>query len=237
MHTLVIKNLTVEAGGEKRIQDATLDVKPGEIHALVGPNGSGKSSLAFATAGHPDYRVLSGSIRLGGIDLLSLPPEERARKGLFLSFQEPPEIGGVSLHTFLKTIGASNEFPQDIFAKIGIDEAFPRRFLNEGFSGGEKKKSELLQLVSRRPRVAILDEIDTGLDSSARIAVPAILHELAAGGLGILVITHSFPFLNALAPSGVSVCVNGRIIASGGKELISQLETKGYEGVNRDTRT
>jgi len=198
---------------------------------LMGPNGSGKTSLAYAIAGHPSYVVTSGTARLGHADLVALKPEERAAAGLFLSFQEPPEVGGVSMQTFLTTI-ADAPMTQDAFgpllAQLRIDASFLTRFLNDGFSGGEKKKSELLQCIARRPKIAILDEIDAGLDVDALTAVVEMLREAVARGAGLLVISHSPRLFRMMAPDRVMVLGCGRITGQGGSELLDTIEERGY---------
>lgn len=231
MDSFVVKNLSVEAGGREVAKNVSFKISPGEIHALVGPNGSGKSSLAYGIFGHPEYRVLHGSAYLGAVNLLALAPEERARAGMFLSFQEPPEIGGVTVKSFLREVKDATSDYTSVLAGFRIDESFLARFLNEGFSGGEKKKSEILQLCARRPKFAILDEIDTGLDIDSLSVIPEILRDLARAGTGILVITHSTKFLGALLPDSVSLFSRGAIVETGGKEVISHLEKSGYEKI------
>ena len=236
MEPLVIKNFSVEVGGREVVRNVSLRIMPGEIHALVGPNGSGKSSLAYAIMGHPEYRVTHGSVYLGAINLLALQPEERARAGIFLSFQEPPEIGGVTVQSFLRAVGDAASDYKSVLSGFRIDESFLSRFLNEGFSGGEKKKSEILQLFARRPKFAILDEIDTGLDIDSLSAIPEILRGLTRSGTGILVITHSTKFLGALSPDLVFLFSNGAIVETGGGEIISRLEKSGYEKITSYVR-
>lgn len=234
MSTLVIKNLSVAVEGRKVVKDFSIEIKPGEIHALLGPNGSGKSSVAYALAGHPVYEIRAGSATLGGENLLALKPEERAAKGLFLSFQEPPEVGGVSLNTFLRVISTKEESHggegdrATVLTSIGLERSFLSRFLNEGFSGGEKKKSEMLQLLARRPKIAILDEIDTGLDVDALSGMVSLLRQAAAGGCGLILISHAFPLFQRLCPDYVHILINGQVAASGGPGLIATLEAKGY---------
>lgn len=231
MESLVINNLSVEAGGREVVKNVSFRIGRGEIMAIVGPNGSGKSSLAYAIMGHPEYRVLHGSAYLGATNLLALAPEERARAGIFLSFQEPPEIGGITVKSFLRAVGGAASDYKSVLSGFRIDELFLARFLNEGFSGGEKKKSEILQLFACRPTFAILDEIDTGLDIDSLSAIPEILRGLTRAGTGILVITHSTKFLGALSPDQVFLFSNGEIIETGGEEIISRLEKSGYEKI------
>lgn len=219
--------------GREVVRDFSIAVRPGEIHALLGPNGSGKSSIAYAVAGHPAYEIKKGAVFLGGEDLLPLKPEERAARGLFLSFQEPPEVGGVGLNTFLKVIAtaeanAGGENRAAVLTSLGLEDSFLLRFLNEGFSGGEKKKSEMLQLLARKPKIAILDEIDTGLDIDALSGMVALLKQAAAGGAGFVLISHAFPLFQKLRPDFAHVLLGGSIAASGGPELIATLEAEGY---------
>lgn len=233
---LRIKDLHVAAAGKEILSGVSLTLASGEVHFLMGPNGSGKSSLAYALAGHPEYQVTSGSVRLDGLDLKPLAPEARAHAGLFLSFQEPPEIGGVSMSIFLKTIAADGaadsaaERATALLPKLRLDPAFLSRLVNEGFSGGEKKKSELLQLASRRPRVAILDEADSGLDVDALAAVAEVIRDRAAEGTAFLLISHSPRLLERIRPDRVHIMIAGRIAASGGAELARTIEEKGYDG-------
>ena len=226
---LEICDLHVNVDGNEILKGIDLKISKGEVHAIMGPNGSGKSSLAYAIMGHPEYRVTHGSVYLGAINLLALAPEERARAGIFLSFQEPPEIGGVTVKSFLRAVGDAASDYKSVLSGFRIDESFLSRFLNEGFSGGEKKKSEILQLFARRPKFAILDEIDTGLDIDSLSVIPEILRGLTRSGTGILVITHSTKFLGALSPDLVFLFSNGAIVETGGGEIISRLEKSGYE--------
>lgn len=230
---LLIKNIAVAIDGREVVGDFSLQIRPGEIHALMGPNGSGKSSIAYALAGHPAYEIRRGFVSLSGEGLLALKPEERAAKGLFLSFQEPPEVGGVSLNTFLRAISAEEgggevQSKTSVLTALGLEDAFLTRFLNEGFSGGEKKKSEVLQLISRRPKFAVLDEIDTGLDVDALSGMVSLLRQAAAGGCGLILISHAFPLFQRLYPDYVHILINGQVAASGGPEVIDKLEANGY---------
>lgn len=231
--TLLIKNLAVAVEGREVVNDFSLAVRPGEIHALLGPNGSGKSSLASAVAGHPAYEVKKGSVILNGEDLLALKPEERAARGLFLSFQEPPEVGGVGLNTFLRVIAskearAETDGVKITLAALGLEDSFMSRFLNEGFSGGEKKKSEMLQLLARKPKIAILDEIDTGLDIDALSGMVGLLRRAADEGAGLLLISHAFPLFEKLRPDFVHILLGGSVAASGGPEIIDKLKATSY---------
>lgn len=232
---LGVNGLSVSVGDKGILDGVSLAVSAGEIHFLMGPNGSGKSSLAYAIAGHPEYRITAGAVMLGGQDVTVMTPEERAAAGFFLSFQEPPEIGGVSMSIFLKTIAADGEAHSAaeravaLLPKLRLEPAFLSRLVNEGFSGGEKKKSELLQLAARRPRIAILDEADSGLDVDALASVAQFVRDHAAQGTGFLLISHSPPLLERIRPDRVHIMVGGRIAASGGAELVKLIEEKGYD--------
>lgn len=229
---LKIADLNIKAGNKEVVRDFSLEIRAGEIHALMGPNGSGKSSLAFALAGHPDYEVVGGSIEFNGKNILGLASEERARHGLFLSFQEPPEVGGVSLNIFLKTIAAKENNPEAVLTqalpRLGLADSFLARFLNEGFSGGEKRKSEILQFLARQPKIAVFDEIDSGLDVDSLRGVAEILKKSAGDGTGILVISHTQRLLEKIQPDKIHILIEGRKICSGGMETISELEKHGY---------
>ena len=226
--SLLLRNITVRVRDREIVRGVSLEIQAGEIHALLGPNGSGKSSLAYALFGHPEYAVSSGSFTLDGIDLLSLNSEERARAGMFLSFQEPPEVGGVAVQTFLRSIGTLSH-TEDAARTLGLDRAFFSRFLNEGFSGGEKKKSEVLQFLARGPKFAIFDEVDSGLDAGALPAVAEIILAAARKGTGIFLITHSPKFLSLVVPRAVYHMSRGSFFRVGGEEVISEFEKKGYE--------
>lgn len=233
MQLLDIRDVMVSVNGKKVVDDFSLSVHAGEIHALMGPNGSGKSSLAYAIAGHPEYQITNGSAMLNGADLLALSPEKRAQAGIFLSFQEPPEVGGVSMSTFLQMIATSFEGDKKDFKsmlpEIGLHDNFLQRFLNEGFSGGEKKKSELLQLIARKPKIAICDEIDSGLDLDALESVARILRGEAERGAGLLLISHSPRLFELLKPDFMHVLLKGKLVASSGKEILQKLEDGGYK--------
>lgn len=232
MQLMNIKNLAVCVGDKEVVKDFSLEIESEEIHALMGPNGSGKSSLAYAIAGHPEYHITHGSVMLEDTNLLALSPEKRAEAGLFLSFQEPPEVGGVSMSTFLHMIAsASQDAEKDfkrILPEIGLHDHFLQRFLNEGFSGGEKKKSELLQLTVRKPKIAICDEIDSGLDLDALKSVAKILRSAAERGAALLLISHSPRLFELLPPDFVHVLLKGKLVVSGGKEILKKLESGGY---------
>lgn len=241
---LIIKNLRAKiVDGKEILRDVNLTVKPGEVHAIMGPNGSGKSTLANVLAGRENYEVLSGEMNFYGEDLSALSPEERAAKGLFLAFQYPVEIPGVNNMYFLKAALNSirkkrDEAPLDAFdfmnvikAKVkalDMDEGFLHRSLNEGFSGGEKKRNEILQMLVLQPKLAILDETDSGLDIDALQIVAKGVNSLRSADRAIIVVTHYQRLLNYIVPDYVHVLANGKIITSGGKELALALEEKGY---------
>ena len=236
--TLRIDNLCVLAGGKRILKDINLVIKPGEIHALMGPNGSGKSTLAFALAGHPDYEIIKGKISLGRKSLVELEPEERAKAGLFLAFQHPVEVEGVSLFNFLRTVVASrgekasvNEFFKrfkTISSEVGLGKEFLKRDLNLNFSGGEGKRSEVFQALALRPKFAVFDETDSGLDVDALQLIAGKIKELVQDGSGVLVITHYQRILCHLKPDFVHVMVGGRIVESGRAELAEKVGKEGY---------
>jgi Fe-S cluster assembly ATP-binding protein len=240
---LRINNLFVSVIDKPVLYDIVLNINPGAIHAIMGPNGSGKSSLAYALMGHPSYQVTAGAVMLNGVDVLNLPVHERAKHGLFLSFQHPCEIPGVSVASFLKEAYmavtgvhiAVADFQKLLIERceqLSIDPLFTARGLNEGFSGGEKKRLELLQLLMLKPKVAILDEIDSGLDiDSLKIVAAGI--ELARKenpAMSIVLITHYQRILNYIVPDQVHVLCEGRIVASGDAQVARDLEAKGYDG-------
>ncbi|MCX7570051.1 Fe-S cluster assembly ATPase SufC [Tumebacillus sp. DT12] len=240
---LKIENLHVSAGGTRIVQGLDLQINGGEVHAIMGPNGTGKSTLAMALMGHPRYEVTAGSLTLDEQNLLEMRVDERARAGLFLAMQEPGEIAGVSNANFLRLAVNAREgrevpvlpFHRGLLAKmqeLGIDPSFADRTLNEGFSGGEKKRNEILQMALLKPRIAILDEIDSGLDIDALKAVAKAINDMRSDHLGVLIITHYRRLLDHIAPDHVHVLKNGRIVRSGGKDLADLLEEKGYEAVS-----
>ncbi|MFC1687030.1 Fe-S cluster assembly ATPase SufC [Patescibacteria group bacterium] len=247
MRSLHVKNLHVKVEDKEILKGISLVVKPGEVHALMGPNGSGKSTLASALMGHPLYSVTSGEMKLNGIDLQSLTPDKRAQEGLFLSLQYPSEVSGVSLQNFLRT--AYNNLKKDTkgpvpvlkFRKylhekmklLGMNPELAKRSLNEGFSGGEKKRSEILQLSVLAPAIAILDETDSGLDVDALKAVAKGINALRGPNIGILIITHYSRILQYIEPDKVHVLVKGRIIKSGGAQLAHDIEKKGYDWLSK----
>ena len=249
--TLEIQNLRVSVEGKPILKGLSLSVRKGEIHAIMGPNGSGKSTLANALLGHPKYEVEEGKIFYKGEDILELSADERARKGLFLAFQYPTAIPGVSVANFLrmalnarrKEQGIEKPLPPKEFralmkekmALLKMDESFAGRYINDGFSGGEKKRAEILQMAVLKPEIAILDETDSGLDIDALRIVSEGVNALAGQDLGVLLITHYQRILNYIKPHFVHVLVDGRIVKSGGPELAHELEAQGYDWV-RDTQ-
>ncbi|MDD4933642.1 MAG: Fe-S cluster assembly ATPase SufC [Methylacidiphilaceae bacterium] len=223
------------------LRGISLEIRPGETHAIMGPNGSGKSTLAKALAGHPDYEITQGSVVLDGVSLLEREPDERARMGLFLAFQYPCEIPGVSIANFLRAAAQARlpegeslsvtDFYQKLYHEmdaLGMQRTFSSRPLNSGFSGGEKKRAEILQMAILRPRYAVLDETDSGLDIDALKVVAAGVNRLRGPEAGFLIITHYQRLLDYIAPDFVHVMVAGRIVQSGGPELALELEKRGY---------
>lgn len=237
---LEIKNLHVKVDGKRILKGLNLKMKQGEIVVIMGPNGSGKSTLSYTIMGHPKYIIEKGSILLNGKDIAKLKTDERARKGLFLSFQHPSEISGVSVTNFLRTaVNSQRKKPLPItefkklldenVKKLNINQEMLRRYLNEGFSGGEKKKTEMLQMSMLKPDFAILDETDSGLDIDALKVVANSINDLAKQGKGILLITHYQRLLDYVKPDKIHILMNGKIVLSGGKELAVHLEEKGYD--------
>ena len=245
---LEIRNLHVNVVGKPILKGVDLTVKQGEIHALMGPNGTGKSTLAYTLMGHPSYEVTAGQVIFKGVDLLELEPDERSRLGLFLAFQYPVAIPGVSIANFLRTAlnarrRAANpadkgisipEFRKVLKTKMDLlqmSHDFAGRYLNDGFSGGEKKRAEILQMATLEPEIAVLDETDSGLDIDALRIVASGVNTLAGPTLGVLVITHYQRVLNYIKPHHVHVMLNGQIVESGGADLALHLEEKGYDWV------
>ena len=238
--TLVIEDLHVSVEDKQILRGVDLTVESGKVHALMGPNGSGKSTLAYALAGHPRYRVTGGRVTFKGEGVLALAPDERARLGMFLAMQYPVEVPGVSVTSFLRTaINAVRgedvsvrQFAKDLreqMKALEMDPRFAERSLNERFSGGEKKRHEILQMALLRPSLAILDETDSGLDVDALKVVSRGVNRLRGPDLGVLLITHYTRILRYIAPDAVHVMVDGRVVESGGPELAEELEAKGYE--------
>jgi Fe-S cluster assembly ATP-binding protein len=259
MSSLKIKDLRVSIEEKPILKGLSLEIKQGEIHAVMGPNGSGKSTMAYALAGHPKYEVESGEVWMDGVNLLELDPAERARMGLFLAFQYPTAIPGISMANFLRTAvnavkskgngngngksqGKSHGMPIVEFRKLltekmdllRMDKSFARRYLNEGFSGGEKKRAEILQMALLEPKFAILDETDSGLDIDALRVVSEGVNALTGPERGFLIITHYQRILNYIKPDFVHVMFDGRIIESGGAELAHRLEEEGYDNILKE---
>ncbi len=243
--TLHITGLHVTVEGKEVLKGVDLTVKPGQTHALMGPNGSGKSTLANVILGHPKYTVTQGDILYGGKSVLTLAPDERARQGLFLAFQYPAAIAGVTLEEFLLAAYRAQghtvlpfrfrKLLHETMALVKMDPAFSERFLNHGFSGGEKKKAEILQLALLQPDMAILDETDSGLDVDALKAVTEAVHAVQdkrESKMGLLLVTHYQRILKHLKPDHVHVMKDGRIVKSGGREFAEELEDKGYEWIH-----
>lgn len=244
---LEINNLSTSVEDNKQIlKGLSLEVKPSEVHAIMGPNGSGKSTLAKTLAGHDSITVTEGEVKFLGDDLLNLSPEERAQKGIFLAFQYPVEIPGVNNAYFLRTAvnnirKANGESELDAFdfmqiaksklAELGMDEKFLQRAVNDGFSGGEKKRNEVLQMLLLQPKLAILDETDSGLDIDALQAVAKGVNTLRSPDKSIVVVTHYQRLLDYIVPDFVHVLADGRIVKSGGKELAKDLEAQGYADI------
>jgi Fe-S cluster assembly ATP-binding protein len=243
---LKISNLSATVAGKKVLQGLSLTLNPGEVHAIMGPNGSGKSTLSYVLAGHPGYEITSGGVEFQGRDLLAMPPEERARAGLFLGFQYPVEIPGVNNVYLLKAaVNAKRradgkpevdayEFLQLVRDKMKLmqmDESFLSRGVNEGFSGGEKKRNEILQMLVLEPALAVLDETDSGLDIDALKVVAKGVNSLRAADRGVLLITHYQRLLDHVVPDQVHVLARGRIARSGDKSLALELEKRGYDWV------
>ncbi len=253
-YLLEIRDLRARVEGEDTdiLRGVDLAIRHGEMHALMGPNGSGKSTLAKAIAGHPGYEVTGGDVLLEGESVLEMEPDERSRAGLFLAFQYPAEIPGVSISNFLRTAASARLAEgeeMDIFAfqrrllekleMLKVDPAFAARYLNDGFSGGEKKRNEILQLAMLEPRMAVMDETDSGLDIDALRIVSEGVNTIreSDGAMGVLLITHYKRILNYLHPDCVHVMLNGQIAHSGGPELADRLEEMGYDWLHEEPET
>lgn len=248
MADLEIRDLTVQVEDKVILKGANLALDKGEIHALMGPNGSGKSTLANVLMGNPFYQVVRGEVLYKGEDLLAMSPDERARKGLFIAFQYPVSIPGVTMSSFLRTavsarrgyekelipVGEFQKLLKSKMAELRIEPAIVTRYVNEGFSGGEKKRAEILQMALLEPEIAIMDETDSGLDiDSVKVVSDGInrMYEQSAKQMGILVITHYSRILHFIKPSFVHVMFDGRFVVSGGPDLAEELEQTGYEGI------
>jgi Fe-S cluster assembly ATP-binding protein len=242
---LKIENLQVEIDGQEIVKGLDLEVGKGEIHAIMGPNGSGKSTLANVLMGHPRYEVTGGSITFEGEDVFELEPDERAKLGMFLAFQYPSEVPGVSVANFLRTavnsVREEELSPMEMYRLIQekmsvmqMDPRFAERYLNEGFSGGEKKRNEILQMLMLDPSLAIMDETDSGLDIDALQVVARGVNELRGPEFSAIIITHYQRILRYIEPDRVHVMLDGRLVTSGGKELAEELEDKGYEWVRQE---
>jgi Fe-S cluster assembly ATP-binding protein len=243
MSKLEIRDLHVSVEGKEILKGVDLSVSQGEVHALMGPNGSGKSTLAYTLLGHSKYKVTKGDILVDGQSILGYTPDKRAKSGLFLAFQYPITVPGVTMFSFLRaaynsvhtdeknqapTLFEFREAMNEKMKLLGVDESFMNRYLNEGFSGGEKKRAEILQMALMKPRFAILDETDSGLDIDALRVVAEGVSKLVGTELGVLIITHYQRILKYIKPNFVHVLYDGKITASGGEELSLKLEEKGY---------
>ena len=254
MSELIVRNLHVNVGGREILKGVDLTVRQGEVHALMGPNGTGKSTLAYSLMGHPNYEITQGEVIFKGQNVLDLEPDERSRLGILLAFQYPVAIPGVSVANFLRTaINARRKAgnPEDKgiavpeFRRIlkermdllKMDHDFAGRYLNDGFSGGEKKRAEILQMAALQPEIAILDETDSGLDIDALRIVSEGVNALRGPELGVLVITHYQRILNYIKPEFVHIMLGGRIVESGGSELALHLEEHGYDWVREKYET
>lgn len=248
MNTLSIKDLRVKAGDVEIVKGVNLEIPRGEVHAIMGPNGSGKSTLAKVIAGHPDYEVVSGEILMDGQNVLEMEPDERSRAGIFLAFQYPSEIPGVSIANFLRAALQARmdegeeldalEFYERLYAEMAalqIPKEFTSRSVNEAFSGGEKKRCEILQMSMLRPTYAVLDETDSGLDIDALKIVSEGVNRLRGPAMGVLMITHYQRLLDYIVPDHVHVMIDGQIVRSGTKELALALEEKGYDWIREET--
>lgn len=247
--TLSIRNLHVSVEGKKILCGVDLDIRRGEVHALMGPNGSGKSTLGFAIVGHPGYQVTDGEIKLDGRDVLAMTADERARAGIFMAFQRPMAIPGVKMADFLRHAATNvrrpdrkegqdlipmREFRKELRGKmeqLRMDPEFARRYVNDGFSGGEMKRAEILQLAMLRPKFAILDETDSGLDVDAVRLASQSIAEIGGDQMGILIITHHDKLLEHNRPDKTHVMLGGRIVETGGPELAEELHNRGYDRI------
>lgn len=248
--SLIVKDLHAGIEGNEIIKGLSLEVPKGEVHAIMGPNGSGKSTLSKVIAGHTDYAVKSGSVTLDGEDLLEMEIDERSRAGLFLAFQYPAEVPGVSNANFIRAALQSRlpkgkeldavAYYKDLYSKmdaLGIDRKFTARSVNEGFSGGEKKRNEVLQMMMLDPKYCVMDETDSGLDIDALKVVAQGVNSMRSPDRGFLIITHYQRLLDYIEPDHVHVLAGGKIVRSGGKELALELEARGYDFLKEETLT
>ena len=247
MHSLEIKDLHVSIGDKEIVKGLSLTIKTGEVHAIMGPNGTGKSTLSKAIAGHPDYTITSGDVLIDGESILEMEPDERARAGVFLAFQYPSEIPGVTIANFLRAaqqarLGEGEELDATAYYKklyskmdmLKIDRKFTSRAVNEGFSGGEKKRCEILQMAMLEPIFSLMDETDSGLDIDALRIVADGVNAQRGEKLGVLLITHYQRLLDYIVPDYVHVMWDGRIVKSGDKSLALELEARGYDWVKEE---
>ena len=247
MSTLKVQNLSVNIEDKSILNDFSLEIPSGEVHAIMGPNGSGKSTLSKALAAHPSYEILGGRAELDGKDLIGLEPDEISRAGLFLAFQYPTEVPGVTIANFIRAAIQARmkdskafkavDYYKDLYKKmdeLGIDRKFTARALNDGFSGGEKKRCEILQMAMLDPRFCILDETDSGLDIDALRVVSEGVNSMRSENRGFLVITHYQRLLDYIVPDKVHVMWEGKIVRSGDKELAKELESKGYDWIKEE---
>lgn len=247
MKSLVIKDLHANIGDREIVKGLSLEIERGKVHAIMGPNGSGKSTLAKVIAGHPDYTVTSGEVLMDGVNILGMEPDERARKGVFLAFQYPMEVPGVTIANFLRAAVQARlpegeeleatDYYYRLYEKMDLLEiprTFTSRSVNEGFSGGEKKRCEILQMAMLNPAYAVLDETDSGLDIDALKIVSHGVNALRGPDIGILLITHYQRLLDYIVPDYVHVMVAGQIVLSGDKDLALELEKRGYDWVTKD---
>ena len=244
--TLTIKGLKVEVDSKEILKGVDLEIKGGEVHAIMGPNGTGKSTLAMAVMGHPNYTITDGSISLDGADVLNMSVDERARNGLFLGMQYPREVSGITNADFVRTaLNKKHEGSEISFVKffqrfekavkeLKMREDLPHRYLNEGFSGGEKKRNEILQMKVLEPKIAILDEIDSGLDVDALRIVGENVSSMVNDSFGCLLITHYKRLLEYIEPDFVHIMINGQIVKTGSKELIKKIDEEGYDWIKAE---
>ncbi len=247
MHKLEIKNFSVKIEDKQILNNVNLTINSGEVHAIMGPNGTGKSTLASAIMGGPQYEVTSGEVLLDGVNILEMPVDERARQGLFLAMQNPVEVPGVTNSTFMREALSAKlgkrvnliDFALDYEDKskeLEMRPDLPHRYLNQGFSGGEKKRNEVLQLKVLKPKFAMLDEIDSGLDVDALRIVGTNISEMIGPDMGVLLITHYQRILEYIKPTFVHVIVGGTIVKTGGLEIIKEIETNGYQNFSCDDK-